>query len=354
MDPKITQPQRHASFWAALSPSARAFISRVGIEADHEPTASDGAPLAETTSERARQLEGKGNRATRRATAAIERELTHARPKPGKGQKRDAYVRQLARDHKYLEALRARMAGTLPDEPPPELRRLIPRRIWIMCREILADASGRAARIWFRRARNKVAIGLLRIAALVPGSEGTRYTWADWRARCIAALGLALLELAAPTIRKGAWSTVVRGVTRSALAALLANPWEPDRTPHVNTIAGTHRVGATLESGQVGYLRALELAGFCYPQQLPANQVQGFERWKVRKGDELETYASNRYWVITDAPTAPLDDDAKRRLIAAHHQGLIAHRDRPTRAPRRPSSSCELEATPPAQDEPDS
>lgn len=196
-----------------------------------------------------------------------------------------------------------------------------------MVKEVLADPSGRACRVWLGRQRNKVAVGALRRAALEPDDEGgARRTWADERARRIAALGLALLKLSRPTHRKGIWTSVVRGVTRGLLCALLGSPWERDRRPSIGALAGTSHDGA-----RVGYLRALERAGFMYRQQLAAEHVEQWEVWQNRRG---EAWACNRYWVIGMIPTAPLDDDEKRRLLALHHEGWEVPTEQLVRAPR--------------------
>src|SRR4029077_13901074 len=186
-------------------------------------------------------------------------------------------------------------------------------------------------RIWLRRERNKVAVGCIRLAALACDEHGaTRYMWTDERARRICALGLALCALAIPTRRRGPWQGIVRAIPRGALCALLASPWETDRKPSLTGLVGTHRAGATMESGQVGYLRALELAGLCYAQQLPASQVAAYERcWP-------SGYASNRYWIVTSVPTIPESDDTKRALLALHDAGCKAPNERLVRMPRLP------------------
>jgi hypothetical protein len=377
---KVPKHQVNARFWAQLTPNSRAFLQKFGIggrDVGAEPSPSEAEAPAVQTSARARQLrelggDDAGSRADRRRAAALEREASRRQQREQRIERRAAEQRQARkqyraalrnmtpaerrvhfeaqksaraeRDRRYLERIRDRLAANYPDHELPEIA-AIPREVWIMCRDCLADATGRAIRIWFARQRNKVAVGTIRIAALVPGPNGrTRYTWADARARAIAALGLALHELSTPTIRRGRWSRCVMGVTRGALCSLLSNPFEPSRRPHKNTLGGVHVRGATLESGQVGYLKALELSGFLYRQQLPAHQVHRFERWRVKRGDVEEVHASNRYWIVTDTPTAPQSDDCKRALIAAHHAGLEAHKDRPRREPRTAYEALALAA----------
>lgn len=318
---RVPKPKDRASFWTQLSPAARGLLERQGVDGQgaaapaiaSRPTSTSVAPPSSSSSS--------ANRHERRALEQLER------PRPAK-RPGDAYMQQLQRDDERLQRLRASIVargGDLSRGDP----RLIPRRVLVLARTIRADASGFAIRAAFRRCRNKVAVGAIQRAALVPDADGTaRYTWADERARCIAALGLALLELAVPTVRRGGWSGMVRGIPRGALCMLLASPWEPTKRPSVAALVGTHRAGGTFANGQVGYLRALIEAGFCYAQQLPAAQVEGFEKcWE-------SGYASNRYWIVTGEPTKPMSDDQKRALLELHTRGLDAHRERLRRARR--------------------
>lgn len=342
---RASPPQKRAgeSIWWGFSESTRkSFAERgLGPESFAPPQARDAQPrvspatqlMRERAEQRAdrRQLQQQKRR-DKAVTHAAQRAWARLTPR----EKRiDRAMKRGERDRVRLQRARARMQGNHPDHAPPELANL-PRSVYIMARDVMCDPTGAAARTWFARCRNKVAIGLLRRAALVPDESGkTRYTWADSRARAIAALGLALLELATPTPnRPGAWASVVKGYQRSILCALLENPHEPGRRPHVNTLAGRHRVGATYESGQVGWLVALEDVGFLYSQQLPAAEVEPYERFRVWRSDGADMRASNRYWLITDSPTEPRDDDDKRRLVAAHTEGLELAGERPQRQAR--------------------
>ncbi len=197
---------------------------------------------------------------------------------------------------------------------------IIPRSGWVQASAILADASGRAARIHLKQMRNKVLAGAIKRAALCEG----RYTWSDERARNVASLGVALAYLGKRTRRRGRWEFLVKGVPQGALCALLRNPWTGKR-PSRSALAGVHRRGAEWLSGEVGWLRALEAAGALYCQQLPAADAQPCELLGP------SGYATNRIWLVTDVPTAPLDDDDKRALLALHRTGLEAADVRPLR-----------------------
>lgn len=216
--------------------------------------------------------------------------------------------RELQRDGRRLRELQERLS--LTGAP-----RLIPRAIVVMCRTILADATGAAGKIYLRRCSNRVYAGAVATAAFVPCAGGCRYDWADSRARAIVALGCALQALSVPTRRRGCWTHVVRGVTQGALCALLANPFAPERRPSRSALAGVHRSDASLDNGQLGYLRALQAAGALYAQQLPSTDVAGFERvWP-------SGYTSNRYWLVTDRADGP---DSERRRAALHALRALA------------------------------
>lgn len=210
----------------------------------------------------------------------------------------------------------------------------IPTRVWVATQHILADPSGRAARIWFGRMRNRIAVGAIRQAALVPdGAGGSRYTWADQRARRIAALGIALLMMGCRLKgRYGRWGAQVRGLTRGALSALLRDPHAPERRPSLSAISGTHREGATLETGQIGYLRALEAAGFCFCHQLPTERAEPDEIWHTSRGD----FTSNRYWIVNASPVVAGDDaEMRRALLDLLDAGFEAETETPRLSPDR-------------------
>jgi hypothetical protein len=315
--PRLPNPPDRASFWDQLSPKARSVLESQGVGTVPPPapasTPPPGRALPFWSSSRPE------NRSVRRASAQLER-----KPEP----RSDKYVTQLQRDNRRMNELRAsieRRGGDLRGGGPI----MLPVSLLVQSRSLTGDASGTAIRIRMRQCRNKVAVGAIRAAALVPQSDGTtRYTWADERARRIAALGFALLDLAVPTVRKGRWDAIVRGIPQGAFCMLLASPWEPSRRPSRSALVGRHWAGGRLQDGQVGYLRALHEAGFCYAQQLPAAQVEPFEKcWE-------SGYSSNRYWIVSGAPSSPLSDAARHALIELHQAGLDAHRERLKRSRR--------------------
>lgn len=323
--PNLPDSPPNATFLERLSSGARGFLERAGFELEKTPADVELRPPA--------PKEEGDNRVARRAKRAAERvkpqgpwrRLPSSRGRRAEVERLAARARE--RDERYLQRQRRKL-GALG--VAAAFLTLIPRNIWIMARDILADPSGQAARIWLRRERNKVACGCIRFAALVPGSDGTtRYTWADLRARRICALGLALVSLARPAPRrKGIWSSVLMGVPRGYLCALLADPYESKRRPSKSALAGTHRVGATLETGQLGYLRALERAGLFYRQQLPLRESELCERFG---GD----HPTNRYWLITSLPHTAGSSARRQQLVDLHEAGARAATERPRLAADR-------------------
>jgi hypothetical protein len=193
----------------------------------------------------------------------------------------------------------------------------VPMRVWVMCSQVIADPSGKAGRIHLRRMRNRTAAGAILTAAMErAGDEQTAAerarSWSDMRTRRIAALGLALATLAAPTRRRGPWGAIVIGIPRGAFAALLRDPFDAraKAKPAITTLFGTHRPGAAETSGQVGYFVALRAAGLVYRQQLPKHEASAYECWGP------SGYATNRYWVATDEPHS-IDDETARALAYA-------------------------------------
>jgi hypothetical protein len=261
-------------------------------------------------------------RVVRRAEAARARTVPPAAiPKPAPARKRDRLEKAQRAGEIYLQRVHRLLASEgVPYDVRKELS-IIPRTTWVQVSALLADASGRAVRIHLKQLRNKVLAGAIKRAALCGG----HFAWSDDRARAVAALGIAFASLARRTRRRGRWEFLIKGIPLGALCALLRDPWTGER-PHRNTLSGTHRAGAAWDSGQVGYLNALVGAGALYKQQLPKDEAQACELLGP------SGYATSRYWLVTDNPTAPMDDDEKRALLELHGVGLEAMRDvRPLR-----------------------
>lgn len=202
-----------------------------------------------------------------------------------------------ARDDRYLERLRARLLAGGLELLSANRARVIPFKLWLLCAMVIADRSGRAARVELAKLKNRPAAGAILRASIAPELGAERRSWSDLRTRRIAALGLAIVHLADPTRRRDQWGGgLVRGIPRGALCALLRDPLDPrsSATPSISALVGVHRPGATADTGQVGYLNALAAAGLLYRQQLPACEAGR---------DEVgpSGWAMNRYWVVTSA-----------------------------------------------------
>jgi hypothetical protein len=246
----------------------------------------------------------------------------HAAPKPAaprsssarsaKSDRERRVERKARAAERHLERVRARFNAFNDALEARGLARLegqavIPLRTWNMATDILADASGRAGRIWLARLAKRFphAAGAIRMAAVVPTASGQVHLWSDDRARRIVALGCALLELSRNTRRKGQFRLMVAGITRSSLEALIGNVWTGERPSH-SALSCRQHAGASLLAGGLGYLRALESAGFMYRQQIhePARQLPCERNYP--KG-----HPPNRYWLVA----RPVHDVAVAALV---------------------------------------
>jgi hypothetical protein len=302
-----------ANLLERLSPAAREHLSRQGVELEQalgligtagRPTSSprerDAPPAGELTP----QSRPAGNRRDRRAHAKLDAAAVTA----------ERAKRRARRDVRAERRFAAKMAKWGAEEPDGGWRG-IPREVWVMAWDCVGDGTGGVLRYWMRRCRNKTFLGAARAAALAGGAR----TWQDLRARRIVACALVQDALSVTVARPGRWTELVRGVPVGAFAALLVPPGSEARPLHRNTLTGQHRgVQSDSARGQDGYLRALEESGALYSQQLPADEVDPFERCGP------SGHACNRYWLLSPIPTV-VDDQAEReQLIALHRAGQAA------------------------------
>jgi len=329
----LTQPPPPPSaspFWSALSPSARAVLEAKGA-APGETHPALPAPILPPSEPAPVRLPGDRDAGPTRA----ERRARDAETRHYDRDRRRRRVEE--RDAQRLRKLRDRTRELTGDRTHPGAR-LIPLEVFRLMQDVVSDASGASCRIYLRAEGNKVAVGAIRQAALVATDYGCRYTWADLRARRVAALGLALLRLGALTARKGRWSEVVRGIPVMGLAAGLRDPFS-GHTPSRAAMAGHHRRGGTVDNGQVGYLVALRTAGLFYRQQLPAAAA---ERWEVIGPSG---YATNRYWIVTSSPEQVRMEVARAWAWRMYFAGAEAGWEAPARmaTPTRRSSAWEAQ-----------
>jgi hypothetical protein len=290
----------------ARDPKAQRFFDRLAKMAEGAEAPSRGAEaraLAREQAHERRRLAQSPHpspatpRAAARSRAAAARLTAAAAVVQRKRRARTRVQALRERDERYLERLRARLVAGGLELMSANRARVIPFKVWLMCAQVIADRSGRAARLYLARLLNRPAAGAILRASIAPVLGAEHRSWSDLRTRRIAALGLALVHLSATTRRRDQWGGgIVKGLPRGALCALLRDPLDrrPSATPSVEALVGVHRPGAAPNGGQVGYLPALVSAGLTYRQQLPASEVGR---------DEVgpSGWAMNRYWIVTAA-----------------------------------------------------
>jgi hypothetical protein len=267
------------------------------------------------------------NRAHRRAaTKAAKAEDAY---KPPPNQRRE-------RAHKHHERFRTKWLKKHGGEEAPPT---IPRWVWLMAQFILADATGKIARWYLLEEKNRVFAGAVRNAALVPLPDGTtRYSWRDKRARTVLAIGMTIKACSRVTKRKGPWSLLTRGVNRCGLLLVVRDVTGGDQLcktcgnhhPSVAALSGIHEKHATAQTGQVGWLVALEEASAIYREQFkdPDTIKKCCQPWEVGE----RGYPVNWYWMpgaLTDP--ASLTVEQVTRYRALHELGCDAPDEEITR-----------------------
>ncbi len=315
--PPGTSPNKQSRFWADMSPRVRAFLSGKGAdEADGPLPAAQRPPEAPPVPE-ALAPEPELNRAQRRQERATA---------PRRNRRIHLEERDRRRFLKQREKVRA-LTGN-KHHPGP---RMFGAELWEMNKLIESDPTGAMVRVFMRAEPNKVGCGVIREAALVPDDDGhCLYTWADRRARRIAAIGLTMLRLAVPVRkRKGRWGMLVRGIPEGAFAAAIQDPCTPgrDERPCHTAMSGKWRSG-DYRRGECGYIEALRQAGFTYGQQLPAS-ARETQDWEILGASGRPTA---RHWLVTNIATAPFADEEKQALLTFAHFGVAIGWDLPHRA----------------------
>lgn len=306
--------------WLDANPQLRARLERLGALSEQDRRTSGDRSGTAAGSE----LGGSPELNDHQAGARRERRAAAAAEKRSARRQQLSYVAQLRRVHERNERWRRRHRKRMearrgPEQHPPPG---YPRELWIDVQECLHDLTGRVIRHELSKLR-PVWAAMVRRAALGEHGDGTcARDWTSERARNIAAFGIAECRLAMRTRRKGKHTHVVTGYTRGAWCALLQG--SRSRPLHVNTL-----------SCASGYIRALRDAGLLYRQQLPAGEVEPYERWVNRDG---ETFASNRYWLCNPNPyDGHLQSDVRKALldlaIAASAKDFLIVTRRPRKAP---------------------
>lgn len=311
----LPKTEKHASLGELAERLSRALRSE---PAERHPRAREPAAAVAMP-----PLSGGRRRRDRRAHTALDLAAERAR-------------KRLARDVRR-EAEHARRMADWGAQTPAGGWRHVPVDVWVMAWSCMSDATGGTLRYWMGQERNKIAVGAARRVALRPDAGTYARSWYDPTARALMTVTLVLLRLGAPTRRKGPFTECVRGVGLGALAAMLSPPGASARVPHRNTLCGRHKgLQSDWRRGQTGYLRSLAHGGVLYSQQLPAHEVEPFERGGP------SGHACNRYWLLGPTATGPEDQARREALIALHREGQgAAHEDlpRPSRPPRYAAES---------------
>lgn len=263
------------------------------VETPDPPPPAPPAPLG-----RLESLEPERTRSERRTAAAL-------------GRRKPVRTRKVISDRKardWQARFRARYVREHPGQSPPPC---VPRHVWLTISCLLAEGSGKYARAVLRQISNKVFAGAVRDAALapLPGDAGFRYDWSDKRARYVLAIAYAIHACSHQTNRRG-WSGLCRGLSRHALLTLVRDPFRASREPwcdeckgrhpSFSALSGTHRADATLDTGQIGWLRALEEAGAISRQQFKAPDTIAAmcQPWEIGE----RGYPINWYWLPSALP----------------------------------------------------
>ena len=240
-------------------------------------------------------------RGARAAARATEREVradrarrrTRARPT-------EVIAKRLARQKRDLLT----ECGDLPTPPMPLLPPDLSRKLWIACQLLVTDTTAERLRWAARDMRDDgygESAGAAWRAATVPLGDGTHRfsprgtSEGSLRARRIFTANWALTQLERGGVVRGASVCVIMRLVRDVEDG---DPYCDDcGWYHPSKSAWNHRGGdGTLETGDIGYVVALELAGAITRHQwrTPAQIARHCEPWEV--GDS--GYPTNEYWIV--------------------------------------------------------
>jgi len=287
---------------ARLRNAAARLASALGVAPDTLSAALSGQFAADVA---------KSAQATTAPANRRERRIKRALPSRDRSPTDRRYLNKLEREGRRVEAWRARQTERMAAFGSTRERAGWSRDTWIIARAVLADESGAQARAELRRLRRRwpAFAGAVAEAALGVNEHGAcRREWMHPRARGIAALAIAMVLQSKRCRRKDLYQRYLAGITIGSMRALLESPFRPGRRLHRNTIQGRRDRNATIHNGGLGYLHALRATNAIFSQQLPADKVEPYERWKVERVDRatgevvIEERASNRYW-LAGGPT---------------------------------------------------
>lgn len=265
-------------------------------------------------------------------------------------------------NNRRIRALEKRL--NLSDGEAPKA---MPAHLFKQTKYIRADLTGQATNLYLKMCSNKIAVGLIKRAALSPDADGTpRYSFSGTdrganRARMIAALGLLYVGLAAKTGRKGdRWNGLVKGIPQSAILAALSDPSTKKRPARSSMSSTKREPEKTATDGRVGYLKALFNVRLLYFRQAHWREGQpittsGWDDISENEipGNKTKTgwYVSlGRYWVVTDSYQSPRNAATRAALWLDWLAGVNPWPETGEDAPQSPPPSpetAEHQARPP-------
>lgn len=206
--------------------------------------------------------------------------------------------------------------------------KLIPSDVWMACKVIVSDRTGRAIAEYSSQTSNKIALSRIHRAALSTSCSNAKVysyrgdsTYAV-RARRIFALGYLLIRMSHGTRRKGQYNRLVAGIPQTAMISAIESPFERRSDISRSTLTGRHRNGG--KGGETGYLTALKHSGFCYSRQAKwrTDSECSVKGWGDIRPEEIAgsrggwSFSLGRYWLITEQFTAVREQFARQKLWA--------------------------------------
>ena len=236
------------------------------------------------------------------------RTIRDAVKKPPKAIKNERNRKKVISGNRRLVARLKAKLGHIENPNPT----LIPVNIWLNCKVIVSDATGRAVSEFSNQISNKIALSRIHRAALQIDKEGrsqASYRGDDpsaLRARRVFTLGYLLLSLATKTARKDGYRYLVKKVPQAAMIAALRSPNGSDESIYRTSFSGTRKQGQ--RRGEIGYLDALKKTDFCYTRQAKWRYGgQCLTRgWSDMQPEEIAgrrgeiAFSLARYWIVTD------------------------------------------------------
>lgn len=224
-------------------------------------------------------------------------------------------VRRLEAATPISDTKRARQFEQWAAEHGGEPLPLVPRWLWVLCVQIMADASGAIAREQCARLPTLFA-GMVRSVARVRRRHGGYlYQWGELRARRTVALAVCIYRMSKRVRGRGRWARLTEGIPVGFFCKLLRDP-HTGRIPHANTVAsGSYGWGGKWNAQPsdrgrrdgvgCGIVEALRQVGALYRCQ-----------WRGKHYGTTTGYPPNQYWLVSEHPEDDPREDEQERLYA--------------------------------------